>query len=296
MYTVLLYYTYVRIDDPQELRDRQHALCVRLGLKGRILVAEEGLNGTVCGLSGNIAEYMKETSSDLRFSDMEFKEDLVDRQVFPRLRVAVRSEIVTLGVADVSAAAKAEYITPSDLNALMHSGEEYYLFDARNNYESKVGKFRDAITPDVSHFRELPEKLNDYAALKKKTVVTYCTGGVRCEKFSALLKKEGFEKVYQLHGGIVNYGREFPDDGWEGKLYVFDDRVTVAVNSPDKEVIVSTCLYCALKTARIINCANADCDEQYVCCESCEERNRGFCSTTCSERYIKIRPAASSKA
>jgi UPF0176 protein len=289
MYTALLYYKYVHIDAVQAFRDSQFELCRRLNLKGRILIAEEGLNGTVCGLAADIEEYKRVTLSDSRFADMEFKEDAVDRQVFPRLRVKVREEIVTLGVPDVSADDKADYITPAELNTLMHSGEEFYLFDARNDYESKVGKFHNAITPDVDHFRELPGKLQEYAFLKNKKVVTYCTGGVRCEKFSALLKKEGFENVQQLHGGIVNYGRQFPDDGWEGKLYVFDDRITVDINTPEKEVLVSSCQYCGGKTARIINCANAACDEQYVCCETCQKDHAGFCSTQCEKNCTTLR-------
>ncbi len=290
MYTVLLYYKYVDIADPQEVRDWQFTLCEQLGLKGRILIATEGINGTVCGEPEQIEEYKRITGNDSRFADIIYKVSTADEQVFPKLRVAVRNEIVTLGTSDdVRAAEGAQHISPADLNALLHSGEEFYLFDARNNYESAVGKFRNAITPDVENFRDLPAKLKEYEFLKNKKVVTYCTGGVRCEKFSALMKKEGFENVYQLDGGIVTYGEQFPDDGWEGKCYVFDKRIMVDINTPEKEIIVSHCLHCGIATPRMINCANVLCNEQFVCCVACDQKFMGGCSEECSKksRYLE---------
>lgn len=289
MFTVLLYYKYVELTDPETVRNSQFELCKKLNLKGRILIATEGINGTVCGTSEEIEEYKKATLSDPRFSDIVFKVSYANEQVFPKLRVVVRPEIVTLGVGnEVSAADGAQHLTPMELNALLHSGEEFYFFDARNNYESAVGKFRNAITPDVNNFRDLPEKLKEYEFLKKKKIVTYCTGGVRCEKFSALMKKEGFENVYQLDGGIVTYGEQFPDDGYEGKCYVFDKRISVDVNTPEKEILVSSCLHCGVGTARIINCSNVLCNKQIICCESCETQFSGGCSSDCAvkSRYL----------
>jgi UPF0176 protein len=289
MLKVLLYYKYVPVADPNELRNSQFELCQKLSLKGRILIAEEGLNGTVCGTFEDCEEYKRVTLSDPRFADMEFKESEAEEQVFPKLRVVVRDEIVTLGVGrEVSAEDRAEYISPEELNALMHSGEEYYLLDARNNYESMVGKFHNAITPNIDNFRDFPTALEQLAELKNKKIVTYCTGGVRCEKASALMKKMGFEDVKQLHGGIVTYGNEFPDDGWEGKCYVFDKRIALDVNSPDKEVIVSTCHHCGQKSARVINCSNVLCNIQMICCEECDAKFSGGCSEECAQksRYL----------
>ncbi len=284
-FTVLLYYKYVPIGDVQEVRDWQFALCEKLSLKGRILIAKEGINGTVCGTHEATEEYKRITGSDARFVDITYKESDAHEQVFPKLRVVVRDEIVTLGVGnDVSADHGAEHISPADLNSLLHSGEEFYLFDARNNYESMVGKFCNAITPDVDNFRDLPAKLKEFEFLKNKKVVTYCTGGVRCEKFSALMKKEGFENVYQLDGGIVTYGEQFPDDGWEGKCYVFDKRIMVDINTPEKEVLVSTCHHCGTPSARMINCANVLCNKQIVCCEACDAQFQGGCREECAKK------------
>lgn len=285
MLKVLLYYKYVDISDPQVLRDSQFELCSKLNLKGRILIAEEGINGTVCGSIDDCDEYIKVTCSDPQFVDMEFKESVSDEQVFPKLRIVVRDEIVTLGVGnEVSAEDHAEYISPEELNMLMHSGEEYYLVDARNNYESMVGKFRNAITPNISNFRDFPATLEKMADLKNKKIVTYCTGGVRCEKASALMKKMGFENVKQLHGGIVTYGNQFPDDGWEGKCYVFDKRIALDINSAEKEILVSKCIHCAQKSARVVNCSNVLCNIQMVCCEICDLKFNGGCSAECGTK------------
>lgn len=289
MLRVLLYYKYVRVEDPEALRNAQFALCERLGLKGRILLAEEGLNGTVCGSVEACEAYKKETLADARFADMEFKESDAEEQVFPKLRVVVRDEIVTLGVGnEVSADEHAEYISPEELNALMHSGEEYYLVDARNNYESMVGKFHNAITPDIHNFRDFPAALEQMGELKSKKIVTYCTGGVRCGESFGFDEEDGFADVKQLHGGIVTYGNAFPDDGWEGKCYVFDKRIALDVNSPEKEVIVSVCLHCQEKSARVINCSNVLCNIQMVCCESCDAKFHGGCSEECGKksRYL----------
>ncbi len=287
---VLLYYKYVDIENPVTFRQEQYDLCLKLNLKGRILIAGEGINGTVCGEESEIEIYKNFMLELEQFNDMEFKVSDCEEQVFPKLRVVVRDEIVTLGIKGVSAKDCAQHITPDELNTLMHSGEEYYLFDARNGYESLVGKFKDAITPDISNFRFLPEKLNEYEYLKKKKIVTYCTGGVRCEKFSALLKKEGFEDVMQLLGGIVKYGEAYPDDGYEGRLYVFDKRITVRVNSSDKEVVISNCIHCKCKSTQFINCSNVECNVQIICCGECDVKFSGGCSEDCGKksRYVNL--------
>ena len=292
MFQVLLYYKYVAMSEAeaQELRESQSALCERLGLKGRILIAQEGLNGTVCGTPEATEEYMVATSSNPKFADMVFKVSQASEQVFPRLRVVIRPEIVTLGAEGVTFAEAAPYLEPEEFQQLLESGEEVYLVDARNNYEWEVGKFDGAITPDINHFRDFPAAIKELSHLKHKKIVTYCTGGVRCEKASALMKKEGFEQVYQLHGGIVTYGNKYPDGKWLGKCYVFDKRMMVDVNSPEKEVIVSACRYCQAQTARIINCSNASCDTQFVCCTSCEAEYSGFCSSECALSHTQLRP------
>jgi UPF0176 protein len=283
----LLYYKYTKIEDPQKFRDEQYELCKRLGLKGRILIADEGINGTVCGEDVACDEYKKSTSLVSGLEDMQWKEDVEDKQIFPRLRVVVRDEIVTLGLKrearDVDINNKAEYIEPEELLNMFENGEEFVIVDGRNEYEGRIGKFKNAIVPNIKSFRELPEYIQkdpEFQSIKDKPVVTYCTGGIRCEKFSALLKENGFKNVRQLHGGIHRYGNEAGGKYFEGEMYVFDGRVHVKVNSTNP-VDIAECKHCKKKISRYVNCKNTQCNEQFICCEQCETKYDRSCSEKC---------------
>jgi UPF0176 protein len=283
---VLLYYQYADILDPQAVRDWQTQICRDLGLKGRILVAEEGLNGTVCGDDDACERYKELTWADARFAEMVFKEDDVDRQVFPRLRVVVRREIVTLGIdpKEISYKERGKYIRPEELHAMYESGEEFYVLDVRNDYESLIGRFRNAITPKIRHFRDFPRVAQELRHLKDKKIVMYCTGGVRCERATAYFRKQGFRDVSHLEGGIVTYAKQYPEGYFEGKMYVFDGRVAVSYAAPGKEKVVSNCWHCGVGADRIVNCGNAECDEQYVVCENCVNRYGKCCSVECGDK------------
>ena len=224
-FVVLLYYAFVPISDPTQFMDSQLELCTNLGLKGRILVGDEGVNGTVSGPSEATQAYKEVMWADERFLTMEFKESCSDVVPFPKLKVKARAEIISLHDASLDLEDKGEYISPDNLHALYQTGEEFYILDARNNYESIEGSFKGAVTPDINHFRDLPGVINAYDELKGKKIVTYCTGGIRCEKASALLRQRGFKDVYQLEGGIVSYIMKYPNTNFEGDCYVFDDRM-----------------------------------------------------------------------
>lgn len=287
---ILLYYKYVPLENPEAVRDAQKKLCEELGLKGRILVAKEGINGTIAGDTEQVDEYVAAMKNIPEFADMEFKVSWADEQVFPKLKVKVRDEIVTLGVKktgdDVSLENKAEYISPEELHALYESGNEFVIVDARNEYEAIVGKFKDAIVPSIENFRDFPkfveEQLNQY---KDAEVVTYCTGGVRCEKASAYLKERGFKKVRQLHGGIHEYGVQTGGKHYEGELFVFDKRLHVPVNTVDPSVI-SHCAHCGVKITRYIDCTFFGCDSLFICCQGCEEKFSGHCPEVTSHREV----------
>lgn len=282
---VLLYYRYVELEDPQAVRDWQYDLCSRLGLKGRILIAGEGLNGTVCGSDEACEEYKAETLKDLRFAEMVFKEDEVEQQVFPKLRVVVRDEIVTLGVDphEVSYRERGAYISPEQLHAMYQSGQEFYIVDARNDYESMVGRFKNAITPKIRNFRDFPKVADQLAELKDKKIVMYCTGGVRCERATAYFKHQGFQDVSHIEGGIVTYAKKYPEGYFEGKMYVFDGRVAVSYEPEGKRRFVSYCKHCGVGADLVVNCQSALCDEQFVVCENCKGSMGGCCSDKCSE-------------
>ena len=284
MNKVLLYYKYTKIEDVQALVDDQKALCKRLGLKGRILISDEGINGTIAGPEKEIDEYMVETNKVEGLEDMEWKISFTDKDIFPRLRVVPRIEVVTLGKKvdgeDVSMQNSAPYIEPDELQALYDSDEEFYIIDARNEYEARIGKFKDAITFEADNFRDIEPELEELEDLKDKNVVTYCTGGIRCEKFSALLKEKGFKNVRQLHGGIHRYYDLTGGKNFEGEMYVFDKRVHVPVNDVNPSVI-SECKHCEVKISRYVNCHNSKCNDRFICCEDCHLKLEGCCSQEC---------------
>ncbi len=284
-YKVLLYYKYVSLPNVVEICAAQKALCAELGLKGRLLFSEEGINGTLAGAPEAIDEYMRQTNAIPEFSDLEWKISWSEEQIFPKLRVVVRDEIVTLGIKktgkDVSIANKADYIQPQELRALYESGEDFVIIDARNEYEARIGKFANAVIPPIRNFRDFPEFVeNELADSKDKTIVTYCTGGVRCEKASAFMREQGFKNVRQLHGGIHEYGEQAGGKFFEGEMFVFDKRLHVPVNTEDPSVI-SECVHCHTKVARYIDCQEQSCWSLFICCEACEERFAGCCSDSC---------------
>jgi UPF0176 protein len=272
-YTVLLYYKYVNLPDPEAEMAAQRELCVRLGLKGRILLAAEGINGTVAGPAEAAEAYIAAMNARPHFTGIQYKRDVAAAQPFPRLRVKVRPEVVTLGV-DIDPAQTAPRLTPAQFNDLIKD-PNVVLFDARNNYESAIGRFKGAVTPNIPLFKDLPDVLEEYEDLKDKTVVTYCTGGIRCEKASALMRSRGFKNVYQLDGGIINYAQAFPDGAFEGECFVFDDRMSVAFSAAPAQL--GTCIHCTAATNVYKNCSNPECNDLILICSSCLAADLRLC-------------------
>ncbi len=226
----VLFYKYIAIENPEILIEKQKSLCSSLGLKGKILVSDEGVNGNIMGEKSVCEKYMTKLREDHRFSDVQFKITKSDGKDFRRLIVKYRGEIIRLRAGDVDLKKKAPYIEPAELKKKLDDGEEIVFIDARNNYEYKVGRFKGAINPKINIFSEWPKAVEKFEKLKDKTIVTYCTGGVRCEKASAYLKEKGFNNVYQLHGGILNYGNSVGSEYWEGKCFVFDKRKPIDIS------------------------------------------------------------------
>lgn len=287
MHKILLYYKYTNIENPEDLQEKQKELCKRLDIKGRILVSPEGINGTVGGEQKSVEEYMKTTNEYPGLEDMEWKISEGPVNSFPKLRVVIREEIVTLGLKrkdmDVNLAHKAEYIEPEELKKMYERKEDFVIIDGRNEYEGRVGKFKNAIVPNIKAFREFPKFVKTIEHLKDKQIITYCTGGIRCEKASTYLKEQGFKKVKQLHGGIHRYSDLTGGENFEGEMYVFDNRVTTKVNHVNPTVI-GNCHHCETKVSRFINCKNAECNQQIICCEKCEDSYKGCCSKKCIKK------------
>ncbi|PIP56119.1 hypothetical protein COX05_04760 [candidate division WWE3 bacterium CG22_combo_CG10-13_8_21_14_all_39_12] len=286
MIKILLYYTYAPIENPEQLVKLQKSVCERLEIKGRILIATEGINGTISGQEQALDQYMAEAMSYPGLADIEWKISDGPEEAFPRLRVVVRDEIVTLGLkkqnADVHLNNKAHYIEPNELLSLYENNDEFTIIDARNEYEARIGKFKNALTPDINSFREFPEFVKSIEHLKDKPVVTYCTGGIRCEKASAYMREQGFTDVRQLHGGIHRYSTETGGKNFEGEMYIFDSRIHTPVNSVNPSVI-SECIHCRTKVSRYINCCNVTCNKQIIICEDCDKKFEGGCSVYCQQ-------------
>jgi len=287
-YLILLYYCYTKIEDPEAFRLQHHLYCIEHNLKGRIIIASEGINGTISGLKKDCEQYMKDLHSDPRFSDTEFKIDHSNTHGFQKLNVRVKDEIVNSGLKHIDPNVKTgKYIEPHEFK-MVKDEEGVVIVDVRSNYEHNVGKFKNAISFDIENFRDFPEKVKEIEKYKEKKVITYCTGGIKCEKASAYLLEKGFKNVYQLHGGIIKYGLEEDGEDFEGKCYVFDNRVVVDVNKANPKVI-STCHICGTHCDRMVNCANPDCNKHVPICEKCAEEMEGACSEKC-RKHPKKRP------
>lgn len=279
-FTVLLYYKYVPIADPAAFVEEHLELCRLLDLKGRVLVAEEGINGTLAGSPSAVGEYRAWCCNHPLLADMPFKVSEAEKPPFKRLSVKVRKEIVTLGV-DLPfdpAADLGDHLSPEEWKRAIEE-EDVVLFDVRNDYESAVGRFRNAITPPIRNFRELPEALGNYDHLKEKKVLMYCTGGIRCEKAAALFRREGFRQVYQLDGGIVTYGEQVGTAHWEGECFVFDERMTVPVGAEQASEGIATCAHTGRPGATLINCLHDLCHRLFPVCEELlrKEPDRRLC-------------------
>lgn len=291
-YQVLLYYKYVAVEDPEKLKESQIKLCRELNIKGRIIVAKEGINGTLEGLTENTQQYIKELEKDPRFKGINFKKSAGDGNAFPKLSVKSRPEIVAARLPDLNPnETTGKYITADELHDWFESGREFYTVDMRNDYEYSSGYFENSIFSGLHNFFDLPSVLPQLENLKDKTIVTVCTGGVRCEKASGFLVLNGFKDVYQLKDGIQTYMEKYPNSYFKGKLYVFDNRLTVGFNTDDpSHEIVGKCYHCSTPADTYTNCEYDMCHYHYICCENCKDKETGltFCKPECKMNYLKF--------
>jgi UPF0176 protein len=281
---VLLFYVFAPLPDPDAIRLWQRELSERLGLRGRILLSGQGINGTLGGELDALKRYLRVTKEygPFRRLDAKWSEgsglntDNTSRD-FPRLSVKVRDEVVSFGAPDElrvdehGVVGGGIRLDPDALHALAAERDDLVFFDGRNRFEAEIGRFRDAVVPDVANTREFVAALDSgiYDHLKDKPIVTYCTGGIRCEVLSSLMRTRGFQEVYQLDGGIARYGEAHGDDGlWEGSLYVFDGRGTMTFS--ENPAVLGRCVTCNGPTSRMRNCSDPACREQLVVCEECE--------------------------
>jgi UPF0176 protein len=283
-YQVLLFYKYVTIQDPLALKAVLLEHAVRLGLLGRIIIAEEGINGTVEGTCEATEEFAVILVGDERLSDMQVKRSLGTGQAFPRLKIKVRPEIVgTRFPSTVDPRVKtAEHISPETLYNWYRNNEDFVVVDMRNDFEYQSGHFKNSINPGLEASRDLVDAVATLAPLKAKKVVTVCTGGIRCEKMSAYLLDQGFENVVQLDNGIHSYMEKYPGKDYLGTLYTFDKRLVMDFGGD--RVMTGTCKLCNKPTENYVNCANLGCHLHFLSCTDCSGE-KTFCSDQCSRSF-----------
>lgn len=230
-FVVAALYKFVSLPDYQALREPLLEQCLAAEVKGTLLLAEEGINGTIAGSRAGIDQVLAFLHADPRFADLGHKESYDKEQPFYRMKVKLKKEIVTMGVDGIDPKdIVGTYVKPKDWNALI-ADPDVFLIDTRNDYEVEIGSFKGAVDPKTTSFREFPEYVRtNYDPAKHKKVAMFCTGGIRCEKASAFMKHEGFEEVYHLEGGILKYLEEVDEteSQWQGECFVFDNRVAVA--------------------------------------------------------------------
>ncbi len=276
---VILYYGFAPISDPQAVKLWQKTLCESLQIKGRILISPHGINGTLGGEMEDVKKYIKNTRQYPGFNKIDFKWSEGTGNDFPRLQIKVRDELVAFGnpgeirVDENGVIGGGAHLRPEEVNTLVKErGEDVIFFDGRNAFEAKIGKFKNAVIPDVTTTHDFVKEIESgkYDYMKDKAIVTYCTGGIRCEILSVVMKNRGFKEVYQIQGGIVRYGNAFGDDGlWEGSLFTFDDRLTIDFSDHTK--LIGTCAHCNGPTKEFRNCQKAECHQLVLLCDSCYE-------------------------
>ena len=283
-YQILLFYCYTQINNPEKFREEHHLFCIENNIRGRIIISSEGINGTVSGKIEDCEKYMNNFKKNKLFKNLEFKIDNYNSNAFQKLHVRLKNEIVNSGIKNIDVTKETgKYIEPSEFKEILNNEpKDTIILDVRSNYEHEIGKFKNAITLDLENFRFFSDKIDEIEKTidKSKKVITYCTGGIKCEKASSFLIKKGFKNVYQLHGGIIKYGIEEGGENFHGKCYVFDNRIVKDINKINPTVI-SKCLVTGEKTDRMVNCANAECNKHFPLSEKGAEKFKGCCSKEC---------------
>jgi UPF0176 protein len=274
---IILYYAFAPVADPHAVVLWQRALCEQHSLTGRIIVSPHGINGTVGGEMAAVKKYVKATKQYPGFGKMDVKWSDGTGDDFPRLSVKTRPELVGFNSPDEIVVGPegvlngGVHLSPRQVNDLVaERGDDVVFFDGRNTFEARIGRFTNAVVPDVRTSQDLIAELDSgkFDHLKSKPIVTYCTGGVRCEILSAAMLNRGFSEVYQIEGGIVRYGEAYRDKGlWEGALHVFDERMTVTFS--DNAAVIGECDNCGSGTSTVVNCANLACRHRAILCASC---------------------------
>jgi predicted sulfurtransferase len=304
-YEVIIFYKYCHVTDPDAIILWQTELCKRLNLVGRIIIADEGINGTLCGTADMTKKYIRKTKQYELFSDIVFKKSLSDFIAFDSLKVKKKEEIVILreDKKEISFSKSEPKIDRDSFHSILEgqntefTKENMIILDTRNSYESRIGKFQGAICPTINTSRDFGEYFKKNKDIfKNKKIIMYCTAGVRCERISVLCRTHTDAKeIYHLEHGIHTYCEKYPDGHFRGRNYVFDDRISIKINND----ILTKCDHCGVSCDLYNNCLNALCNLQYISCDQCLKKNNSCCSDICqkkvNEKTVPTRPPLKSR-
>lgn len=293
---VILYYIFTPLSDPAAIKVWQKNLCQSLNLKGRVIISPQGINGTLGGDIKDLKKYTQQSKRYQSFAKIKFKWSDGTGNDFPKLSVKVRPELVAFGnpkeikVDKNGVIGGGKHLRPAQVDELVTKrGEDVVFFDGRNTFESQIGKFKNAVVPQTATTRDFVSEIDSgkYDHLKNKAIITYCTGGIRCEVLSSVMKTRGFKEVYQIDGGIAAYGKEFGDDGlWEGALHTFDDRMSIKFSKKSKSI--ANCENCLSPTNQFYDCPKVPCNALNLLCSAC--------AAQMSDQFCEHPPRSYSKA
>lgn len=281
---ILAYYHLATIENPHEEVIRHKEFFTNRDVTCRIYISEQGINGQMSAARQDGLDYISWMQTRPEFAGIMFKVQGYHENVFPRMTVKYRKQLVALD-APANLAERGEHVPPEKWKQMLVELQNKILLDVRNDYEWKIGRFDGAELPPCETFREFnqyADQLKENVDPSKTPVMMYCTGGIRCELYSAVLKEKGFEKVYQLEGGVINYGMKEGSDHWLGKLFVFDDRLAVPLSGEGSSKVIGTCHHCGVSNETYYNCANMDCNELFMCCPDCLKEFSGCCQSSCT--------------
>ncbi|WP_201456502.1 rhodanese-related sulfurtransferase [Chlamydia sp. 17-3921] len=283
-YYALAYYCITPVEKPHDEIALHKKFLENKDVSCRIYISEQGINGQFSGYQPDAESYMLWLQERPDFSKVKFKIHNIQDNIFPRITVKYRKELVAVDY-DVDFSLQGDHISPKEWHEKLEENR-CLILDVRNNYEWKIGHFENAILPDIQTFREFPayaDQLIETCDPETTPIMMYCTGGIRCELYSAILLEKGFKTVYQLDGGVIAYGQKIGTGKWLGKLFVFDDRLAIPIEENNTHVTpISNCSLCDQPCDIYYNCANTDCNNLFLCCQDCIIKYKGCCSSECS--------------
>ncbi len=288
-YYAIAFYYFSPIKNPHDEIKKFKKFFENKDYKGRIYISEEGINAQLSAPFEETKAFDTWLKEDSYYQNVLVKLQETHDQAFCKMTVKYREQLCAFDE-KVDFTNVGEHLSPEKWDEMLsNKGEETKVLDVRNNYESDVGHFEGAIKPDLKTFREFPayaDELKKQMDPEKDKLMMYCTGGIRCEYYSSYLKKQGFKNIYQLDGGVINYGNKRGSKHWNGKLFVFDDRLVAPISEDNIETI-SKCKFCEASSDTYYNCANMDCNELFLSCPECAKEQKGLCCTECESGRVR---------